>query len=60
MSDTPDKTVFSTAHKQHLSDAMKGKAKSPEHRAKIAESAKRRWAEKRESEAKQSKTVVQP
>jgi hypothetical protein len=44
-----DKTIFSTTHRQNISKAMKGTAKSPEHRAKLSEAAKKRWAAKREA-----------
>lgn len=45
MTDTPDKTVFSKSHREHLSQAMKGKTKTPEHKAKIAESMRRKHRE---------------
>lgn len=43
---TDDKTLFSTAHRKHLSNAMKGKAKSQAHKAKIAETMRRKAAER--------------
>lgn len=42
---TDNKTIFSDAHKKHLSMAMKGKKKSAEHRAKIAEAMRKRKKE---------------
>lgn len=47
---TDDKTIFSDAHKKHLSMAMKGKKKSAEHRAKIAEAMRKRKREQRKKE----------
>lgn len=47
---TDDKTFFSDAHKKHLSMAMKGKKKSVEHRAKIAEAMRKRNREQRRKE----------
>lgn len=42
-----EKTIFSKAHRTHISKALKGKPKSPEHKAKIAEGMKRRVQERK-------------
>lgn len=54
MSDTIDKTVFSKAHRAHISESLKGKPKTPEHKAKIAEGMRRK-AEQRAEQRRMTK-----
>lgn len=53
MTNAPDKTVFSQDHKDNLSKSLRGKKKSPEHKAKIAESMKRKAEERRSMNMKE-------
>lgn len=47
VSETMRGRIFSLDHKKNLSDSMKGKKKSEEHRKKLSEAAKRRYARSR-------------
>lgn len=42
-----DQTIFSDQHKANISKAMRGKVKTPEHKAKLAAAARLRWAKKK-------------
>lgn len=51
---------LSEKHRQHLSLAMKGKQKSPEHRAAISEAIKDWWRARKKAEAGTHKSRKQP